>query len=86
MQVDRDHVSLRVSDFGPGLSAAARRTLFQPFQKSSSQAAESAPGVGLGLALSQRLAVELCGSLRCVPHTTVELYFELRLPLDVQPG
>lgn len=82
VQTDREHVSFRVADFGPGLSPAARATLFQPFQKSSSQAAESAPGVGLGLALSQRLARELRGSLRRVPNAPLGLCFELVLPLD----
>jgi signal transduction histidine kinase len=83
LQVDQGHACIRVSDFGPGLSAAARKTLFQEFQKSSSQAAESAPGVGLGLALSQRLARELRGSIRCYPNTPMGLCFELHLPLDM---
>ena len=47
---------LRIRDHGPGFSAAERRKLFQPFSKSARQAAHSAPGVGLGLALSRRLA------------------------------
>src|SRR5690606_9511613 len=49
-------VQLMVRDFGPGFSSArvARRTA--PFGKSAQQAAESAPGVGLGLALCRRLA------------------------------
>jgi signal transduction histidine kinase len=47
VRVAADRVLIRVSDFGPGLSAAARKALFQPFQKSSTQATESAPGVGL---------------------------------------
>jgi len=78
---DEAELLVRVSDFGPGLSPAARKALFQPFQKSSSQAAESAPGVGLGLALSHRLARELQGSLRCEPNTPTGLSFEIRLPL-----
>ena len=71
---------IQISDFGPGLSTAARRTLFQPFQKSSSQAAESAPGIGLGLALSHRLARELQGSLVAKPNTPSGLCMELQLP------
>jgi signal transduction histidine kinase len=42
-------IVLQVMDFGPGLNPAAERTLFKPFRKSSAQAAESAPGIGLGL-------------------------------------
>jgi signal transduction histidine kinase len=80
--IDGAELKIRVSDFGPGLSAAARKALFQPFQKSSSQAAESAPGVGLGLALSHRLARELQGSLRCEPNAPTGLTFEINLPLN----
>lgn len=73
-------VHIQIADFGPGLSTAARRTLFQPFQKSSSQAAESAPGIGLGLALSHRLARELQGSLGAQPNSPSGLCMELQLP------
>jgi signal transduction histidine kinase len=38
--------------------------LFQPFRKSAQAAANSAPGVGLGLALSRRLARGMGGDLR----------------------
>lgn len=55
-------ISLR--DYGPGLSQKARKKLFQPFAKSATEAAHSAPGVGLGLALCRRLARELGGSLK----------------------
>lgn len=56
-------VLLRVQDHGPGISAAEAKRLFRPFSKSAQQAAVSAPGVGLGLALSRRLAAELGGRL-----------------------
>jgi signal transduction histidine kinase len=79
--LDGRHVIVRVADFGPGLSAAARAALFQPFRKSASQAAESAPGIGLGLSLSMRLAEELRGSLSCKPNSPTGLCFEFRLPL-----
>lgn len=64
-----DHVRLEVSDFGPGLSPAMRKRLFQPFSKSAEEAASSAPGVGLGLALCKRLAQDLGGKLELVPCT-----------------
>jgi signal transduction histidine kinase len=56
-------VMLTVRDHGPGLTKEARRKLFQPFAKSATEAAHSAPGVGLGLALCRRLARELGGDL-----------------------
>ncbi len=55
---------LRVRDHGPGVAAAVRGRLFRPFSKSARDAANSAPGVGLGLALSRRLAQDMGGQLR----------------------
>lgn len=72
------HLSLR--DYGPGLPKAQRMKLFQPFTKSASEAAHSAPGVGLGLALSKRLARELGGDLRYDPPTDDGTRFVLTLP------
>lgn len=65
LRVEADGRSLRLifRDFGPGLSKQALKKLFQPFAKSATEAAHSAPGVGLGLALCRRLADELGGKL-----------------------
>jgi signal transduction histidine kinase len=60
----RRRVLFVVRDHGPGIPAATRRRLFQPFSKSASQAAVSAPGVGLGLALCRQLARSRRGDLR----------------------
>ncbi|MEX2216360.1 MAG: HAMP domain-containing sensor histidine kinase [Phycisphaeraceae bacterium] len=57
------HVKLHVRDHGPGISAQEAGRLFQPFRKSAKDAAHSAPGVGLGLALSRRLAIAMGGKL-----------------------
>lgn len=54
---------LRVRDHGPGFSRSSRRRLFKPFSKSAQDAARTAPGVGLGLALSRRLARGMRGDL-----------------------
>jgi len=61
--VQHRNVVIEVRDHGPGISAAARRRLFTPFSKSVQEAARTAPGVGLGLALSKRLASDLGGRL-----------------------
>ena len=71
---------LRVRDHGQGISAEGARRLFQPFSKSAQEAAHSAPGIGLGLALCRRLSRSLGGDLRLVP-CPVGACFELRLPL-----
>jgi len=76
--VDR-WLQLSVRDYGPGLSSQARRRLFQPFSKTSEEAAVSAPGVGLGLALCKRLAAELGGRLD-LTEASPGANFVLRLP------
>lgn len=76
-----DHrVFFYVLDHGPGLPPGQLKRLFKPFEKSATEAAHSAPGVGLGLALSKGLARELKGDLELVPvdHGTC---FVLTLPL-----
>lgn len=57
------HIAIRVRDHGPGFAKAQLKRLFMPFEKSATEAAHSAPGVGLGLALCRRLARELGGDL-----------------------
>ena len=58
-------VAIRVRDHGPGIPFKERRKIFRAFHKSAREAAETKPGVGLGLALSRRLARSLGGDLVC---------------------
>lgn len=76
----KDHLAIRISDHGPGIPASERRRIFRAFHKSAFQAAESRPGVGLGLALSRRLAKSQGGSLECVDFKQGAC-FVFRLPL-----
>ncbi len=77
-----NRATFRVRDHGPGISADARGRLFVPFGKSASQAAHSAPGVGLGLSLCRRLAKQLGGRLQLDPDPLTEgACFLLTLPL-----
>lgn len=76
-------VAIEVRDHGPGISTTTRRKLFRPFSKTAQEAARSAPGVGLGLALSKRLADDLGGRLRAVTsrgQTSPGATFVLTLP------
>ncbi len=80
VQADPRGFRLRVTDHGPGVAADVTRRLFRPFCRSAQDAANSAPGVGLGLALSRRLARRLGGDLTLVPNTATGASFELKLP------
>ncbi|MCK4340179.1 MAG: HAMP domain-containing histidine kinase [Phycisphaerae bacterium] len=72
-------LSLRVRDHGPGIPPGEVDRLFQPFHKSAREAAHSAPGVGLGLALSRRLARGMGGDLRQIQTAGDGACFELVL-------
>jgi signal transduction histidine kinase len=70
-----------VRDHGPGVTAREAARLFEPFRKSAHDAAEGAAGVGLGLALSRRLARQMGGELAYEPPTDGGGRFVLTLPL-----
>jgi signal transduction histidine kinase len=74
-------LSLTVRDHGPGLPPRVIRKLFRPFSKSAHDAAQSAPGIGLGLALSRRLARALGGDLRLRENGPLGASFALTVPL-----
>lgn len=72
---------LRVRDHGQGITRQEAKKLFRPFSKSAHEAAHSAPGVGLGLALCRRLSRSLGGDLRLDESVKGGACFELRLPI-----
>ncbi len=75
-----DHVYFRIFDHGPGIEVDIKKKLFQPFSKSAKAAAGTAPGIGLGLALSQRLACDLGGSLDYESSFSNGASFILKIP------
>ena len=70
-----------IRDHGPGFDQRRRTSSHKAFHKSAEEAAVSAPGVGLGLALCERLAKELGGRLEIGNHTDGAA---VRLHLPVQ--
>ena len=74
-------VAFTIRDHGPGIPADLLGRLFTPFAKSAAEAAITAPGIGLGLALSRRLARQLGGDLRCQPPGDGGAAFVFTLPL-----
>jgi signal transduction histidine kinase len=83
LAITRTHrrIEIRISDYGPGLDPLARARLFQPFSKSVHEAANSAPGLGLGLALSHRLAKNMSADLRLDRTSKTGASFVLSLPV-----
>jgi signal transduction histidine kinase len=73
---------VRVRDHGQGISAEGARRLFKPFSKSAHEAAHTAPGVGLGLALCRRLSRSMGGDLRLDRVASKGACFVLTLPLS----
>ncbi len=70
-----------VQDFGSGIKAADRKRLFQPFQQSDTAIANAVSGVGLGLALCDRMARSIGGRLVNKECSTGAL-FVLDLPMS----
>jgi signal transduction histidine kinase len=73
---------LRVRDHGQGISAEGAKRLFKPFSKSAHEAARTAPGVGLGLALCRRLSRSMGGDLRWDSLVKDGACFVLSLPVS----
>lgn len=76
---------IKVRDHGPGISPVKAGRLFRAFGKSAGDAANSAPGVGLGLALCKRLAAMMSGELYLDQSVTDGACFVLILPLHIAP-
>ncbi len=70
-------LSLRIADNGAGVPEGIRATLFQPF------VSEGKPsGMGLGLALAQKIAQEHNGSVKLEESRPGRTVFVLSLPRD----
>jgi signal transduction histidine kinase len=56
-------IELRVSDTGQGIASAELARVFEPFEQGARGLTRETTGVGLGLAISRRLAEEMGGTL-----------------------
>ena len=89
---DARTAALTIADSGPGLSAAMRERLFQPFSSGSagSERGDLRSGSGLGLAICHEIVRSLGGSIvldnRVVRGQTVGLDATVRLALDHNPN
>ncbi|HSB72295.1 MAG TPA: ATP-binding protein [Candidatus Methylomirabilis sp.] len=69
---------LRIADRGPGVPAAERERIFQPFYRLPGRP-ETGEGVGLGLALVRQIARRHSGEARCLPREGGGTVFEVEL-------
>ena len=74
---------VRVMDRGPGVPAAERERIFEPFYRMPGHA-EREGGVGLGLALVRQIAERHGGSVRCEARDGGGSVFTLGLPLQAR--
>ena len=80
---DATHACLQVCDRGPGVPAAERERIFEPFHRVAG-ASERAGGVGLGLSLVRQIARLHGGDVVCLPGPDGSgSCFEVVLPLRV---
>jgi signal transduction histidine kinase len=86
MRIDagEDAVAFAVTDTGPGIDPNIVEKLFQPFRQLDGSSTRTAAGIGLGLALSRRLAHLLGGDLAAHSAPGAGATFTLTLPLT--PG
>jgi signal transduction histidine kinase len=73
-----DHAVLQVRDQGEGVAPDDAERIFESYER----ATDGAPGAGLGLYLSRRIARAHGGDLYLVPAEGEGSIFELTLPLD----
>jgi C4-dicarboxylate-specific signal transduction histidine kinase len=73
-----DSAEIAVADFGDGVSDDTAKTMFAPFSKSARG------GMGLGLAICQRIATNLGGSLSWENDRSAGAVFKFRVPLARQ--
>ena len=73
---------LDIYDTGPGISETDQKSLFQAFQQVSHEDAQKDGGVGLGLAIVQRICEAMGGDISISSHLGVGTCFRVRLPLE----
>jgi signal transduction histidine kinase len=75
-------VSLTVADAGRGIASEDLPHIFEPFYRSEQMRRQGVSGLGLGLAVAQRIALALGGTLRVESQAGQGSRFTLQLPGD----
>ena len=83
--VDADHVVLTVENTGDEVTARAAATLAEPFVRGTERTHTDNAGVGLGLAIVERITDAHGGTLTLVPRPAGGLCATVRLPASPPP-
>ncbi len=78
----RDHVLLRVKDYGIGIPANKIGTITNPFEQAANQYSRGHEGSGLGLSITKELAELHGGSIHIESTLGLGTTVTIRLPLD----
>jgi len=79
--IGETHTTIAVADNGRGMDEELQRTCFHPFEQAKgASGGRDGGGAGLGLAISQRLAHAMGGTLRVQSRLGVGSIFTLTLP------
>lgn len=81
-EVTDDTVLLSVADDGPGIAAADRHRVFEPFFSTRGAGDDRPAGTGLGLSVSYGIITGHGGSITVDDHPGGGARFQVRLPLD----
>lgn len=78
-------VAIIVEDTGPGISESFRKSLFQEFVQCNNIERDRSKGLGLGLAMTRKLVVQLAGDIN-VSSNDSGSRFIISLPIDITQG
>ncbi len=79
--VDRQRVTVSITDRGPGIPAAEHQRIFEPFVRGRRAAEGTVPGSGLGLSLARSTIEEHGGSI-AVDSEPGRTTFRVSLPAN----
>jgi signal transduction histidine kinase len=83
---DGDGVALSVADTGIGIPSSHRARIFEPFHQVDGSTSRGYGGIGLGLALVQRLATTLEATVSVESAVGEGSTFTVRLPARIASG